>query len=147
PWRFLYAHRDTPQWPVFLDILIEFNRGWAEKASALVFVVAQRSFTPPGKTEVTVNNSYAFDTGAATFSLALQASLSGWAAHIITGFDKVKGKKVLHIPENHDLLAAVVLGKQGQPESLPESLRTRETPTPRKPQSEWVAEGVFTFAG
>src|SRR5690606_17463038 len=34
PWRFLYARRDTPQWPRFVSLLSEFNRGWAQHASA-----------------------------------------------------------------------------------------------------------------
>jgi len=36
PWHFVYARRDTERWPVFLDILNEFNRGWAAHAAALV---------------------------------------------------------------------------------------------------------------
>ena len=26
PWRFLYAHRDTPDWSRFLDLLLPFNQ-------------------------------------------------------------------------------------------------------------------------
>ena len=48
PWRFIYARRDTPQWEGLLSLLNDFNRSWAEKASALVIVLSKTTFTPPG---------------------------------------------------------------------------------------------------
>ena len=35
PWRFVYALKGTPEFDKFLDILIEFNQGWAKNASAV----------------------------------------------------------------------------------------------------------------
>ena len=29
PWRILYARRDTPHWPLFFNLLVEFNQSWA----------------------------------------------------------------------------------------------------------------------
>ena len=34
-WRFLYARRDTPQWPEFFDLLVEGNQAWAASAPVL----------------------------------------------------------------------------------------------------------------
>ena len=53
PWRFLYARRDTPNWERFLGLLNEFNRGWAQHASALVIVISKTTFAVPGATEET----------------------------------------------------------------------------------------------
>ena len=53
PWRFLYARRDTPDWERFLGLLNEFNRGWAQHASALVIIASKTDFTAPGATEET----------------------------------------------------------------------------------------------
>ncbi|MDR2165291.1 MAG: nitroreductase family protein [Zoogloeaceae bacterium] len=145
PWRFLYARRDTPEWSVFLDLLIEFNRAWAQNASALVVVVSARDFTPPGKSEAIQTGSHSFDTGAATACLVLQAHLSDWPAHIITGFDKAKARAALAIPDGFDVEAAIVIGKQGKPESLPPGMRDREAPSDRNPQETWVAKGRFAF--
>ena len=37
PWRILYARRDTEQWPLFFDLLVERNKVWCVRASALLF--------------------------------------------------------------------------------------------------------------
>src|SRR6266581_6131503 len=34
-WRFLYARRDTPQWPTFLGLLAEGNKLWCRHAALL----------------------------------------------------------------------------------------------------------------
>lgn len=47
PWRFLYARRDTPDWERFLGLLNEFNRGWAQHASALVIIASKTDFIAP----------------------------------------------------------------------------------------------------
>lgn len=145
PWRFLYARRDTAQWPVFLGLLAEFNQIWAKNASALVIVLSKTSFIPPGKAEAIQTGSHSFDTGAAWASLAFQASLSGWRTHGIGGFDKAKTREVLGIPEGYNLEAAIAIGKQADKSILPAGLQEREQPSPRRPLAEWVAEGGFAF--
>lgn len=145
PWRFLYARRNTPQWPVFLDLLAEFNRSWAQNASALVFALSKKSFTPPGKTESIQMVSHSFDAGSAWTGLALQASLSGWHTHGIGGFDRAKTRETLGIPEDYALEAAIAIGKQADKSILPVGLQEREQPSLRRPVAEWVAEGLFAF--
>src|SRR5690606_30289818 len=80
PWRFLYARRDTPQWPRFVSLLSEFNRGWAQHASALVIVLSRTTITGSNGEERAAP-SHGFDSGAAWAYLALQATLSGWHSH------------------------------------------------------------------
>lgn len=65
PWRFLYARRDTPNWERFLVLLNEFNRSWAQHASALVIIISKTSFTAPGASEETPALWHTFDTGSA----------------------------------------------------------------------------------
>src|SRR5579859_5688358 len=43
-WRFLYARRDTPDWPVFFGLLMEANRVWCQRAAVLVVVLARKVF-------------------------------------------------------------------------------------------------------
>jgi nitroreductase len=140
PWRFLYARRDTPNWERFLGLLNEFNRGWAQHASALVIVISKTTFAVPGATEETPAQTHEFDTGSAWGHLALQASLSGWHTHGMAGFDQE-----LTIPEGYALHAAVAVGKLGDKTTLAEYLQAREAPSPRRPLSELVAEGNFTL--
>src|SRR3954469_9226754 len=101
PWRFLYARRDTPNWERFLGLLNEFNRGWAQHASALVIVISKTTFTAPGATEESPALWHTFDTGSAWAYLALQASLSGWYTHGMAGFDQDLTRKELNIPEGY----------------------------------------------
>ena len=146
PWRFIYARQGGERWADFLGLLVEFNRSWAQHAAALVVVVVSATrFTPPGKSEAIQTGSHAFDTGAAAAYLALQASLAGWHAHAMSGFDKDRARTVLGIPEGFQAEAVIAIGKLGDPQSLPPGLRERETPSPRQALSAIVAEGRFAF--
>ncbi len=61
PWRFLYARRDTVNWPFFFNLLVEFNQGWAEDAAVLVVMISRTTFENSNQPCIT----HAFDTGAA----------------------------------------------------------------------------------
>ncbi|MBD1553968.1 nitroreductase family protein [Pseudomonas typographi] len=145
PWRFLYARRDTPNWQRFLGLLNEFNRGWAQHASALVIVISKTTFTAPGASEESPALWHTFDTGSAWAHLALQASLDGWYTHGMAGFDQDLTRKELQIPDGYVLHAAVAIGKLGDKASLPQGLQARELPSPRKPVGEIAAEGNFSL--
>jgi nitroreductase len=147
PWRFIYARRGTPQWQTFLDLLIPYNRAWAERASALVIAVSAQEFVPPGAKEAISTGAQSYDTGAAVAYLVLQASLSRLATHIVTGFDKDAARQVLGIPQNFKVESAIVIGRQGKPEALSPELQARETPNERQPLQNFVAEGRFGFKG
>ncbi len=145
PWRFLYARRDTPNWERYLGLLNEFNRSWAQHASALVIVISKTTFAAPGASEETPALWHTFDTGSAWGHLALQASLSGWHTHGMAGFDQELTRKELKIPEGYALHAVVAIGKLGDKASLAEALQAREVPSPRRSLSELAAEGDFTL--
>lgn len=145
PWRFIYARRGTPQWQTFLDLLIPYNRDWAQRASALVIAVSAQEFVPPGATKAIRTGAETYDTGAAVGYLVLQASISGLATHIVTGFDKEAARKALDVPENFNVESAIVIGRQGKPDVLPPELQARETPNGRQPLQNLVAEGRFGF--
>lgn len=136
PWRFLYGLRGEPEFDTLLSLLIPFNSQWAKDAAALIFVVSVRSFD--GQRPVM---THSFDAGAAWMSLALQAHSLGLVAHAMAGIDYDKAPTVLNLNDNLKLEAAVAIGYQGDPASLPESLRTRETPSTRLPLSSLAFKG------
>jgi nitroreductase len=39
PWRILYARRNTKHWPLFFDLLVDFNKTWVKEAGALVIFI------------------------------------------------------------------------------------------------------------
>ena len=139
PWRFLYARRDTPNWERYLELLVPFNRSWAQQASALVLIISKTSFDDKPALWHT------FDTGSAWGHLALQASISGWHTHGMAGFDQELARKELKIPEGYDLHAMAAIGKLGDKATLAEALQAREVPSPRRPLSELAAEGDFSL--
>jgi nitroreductase len=143
PWRFIYARAGTPAWAPLFDTLLPFNQVWAQRASALVLVLSAKQTVPPGKSELQDNPTHEFDAGAAWGYLALQVSLSGWAAHGIGGFDRAKARATYGVPDGFDLHAAVAIGRRGDKSQLPEALQAREAPSPRRPLAELAAEGRF----
>jgi len=126
-----------------LGLLNDFNRSWAESASALVIVLSKTTFAAPGTTEEKPSPTHSFDAGTAWGYLALQASLSGWHAHGMAGFDKEKTRRELAIPENFAIEAAIAIGKIGDKATLPAGLQAKEAPSPRLPLSALVSEGTF----
>ncbi len=143
PWRFLYALRGTPSWDKFLGLLIPFNQSWAQNASALIILVSAETMRPPGKDEDVPTHSHSADAGAAWGSFALQASLMGWQAHGMTGFDIPRAAVELGVPAGYRVELAAAVGKPGDKSILPEALAAREAPSARRPLSEIVMEGGF----
>jgi nitroreductase len=144
PWRFIYALKGSAAWQDFVGLLVEANQRWAANASALVFVVSKTTFQAPGKEPVPFG-SHAFDTGAAWASLALQAKHDGLATHAMGGFDRVRARELLGVPQGYEFQAAVAIGHQGPADALPDDLRARELPSQREPLERLVADGRFSF--
>ena len=140
PWRMLYAQRDTPHWPLFLGLLNEGNRRWAQHGGALVLFISKKTFDD-GRASVT----HAFDTGAAWENFALQASKRALVVHGMQGFDYGRARIELAIPAEFEVNAMVVIGKPGATGQLPEDLQARERPNDRRPLDQSVREGRFSF--
>lgn len=143
PWRFIYARRGTQHWETLLGLLNDFNRGWANQASALVVIVSKTTSLPAGATEEVPFPSHSFDAGAAWGYLALQAANAGWPAHAMAGFDHDKARQTFNIPANVKVEAMVAIGKLGDKATLPAPLQEREQPSPRLPLAKVAFEGKF----
>jgi nitroreductase len=143
PWRFLYARRDTPHWPLFFDLLVEANQEWCRNAAALVVFISRTTQEKTGRALVT----HAYDTGSAWMSLALQGWLEGLVVHGMAGFDYARARTSLDIPDEFSVNAMAAIGRPGPIENLPERHRQRESPSPRRPLSESINEGPLGGAG
>ncbi|WP_051382187.1 nitroreductase family protein [Sediminibacillus terrae] len=137
PWRFILA-RTNEDLEKFRSFILPGNRTWADKAPVLTLIISKKTDEKVGQ-----NAPHAFDTGAAWAFLALQASLKGLATHPMGGFDKEKAREVLNIPEDYAIQAVVAIGYQGEKSGLPENLKEREQPSPRRPLHETIHEGSF----
>jgi nitroreductase len=131
-WLFMYADQPAAL-EKYRAILVEQNRVWADKAPVLMVLFARRNFMRNGQP----NRHYAFDAGAAWMCLALQARKCGLYAHAMAGFDADKAYALFGVDKNQfEAMAAIVIGKYGDPSQLPSALQEREKPNDRKPLSE-----------
>ena len=137
PWRFIFGKQGDPTYAKILDALVEFNQGWAKSAPVLILTVSKKTFSHNN-----TPNGYAFhDLGAASANLSLQATALGLHTHGMAGLDKDKARKNFNIPDDFEIGAIWALGYEGDPDTLPEHLKTQElAPRSRKP----LGEIVFT---
>ncbi len=143
PWRFLYARKNTPSWPLFFDLMIDFNKGWTKNASALALIISAKNFEHNNKPSKT----HSFDTGAAWMALALEGASRGLVIHGMEGFDFEKARSSLEIPEDYQIEALIAIGKRAPLDKLPEELQKRELPSSRKAIDDFAFEGKFLKRG
>ena len=139
PWRFIYAKRDTKSWDMLFNLLVDFNKSWVKNGSVLVVIISRKNFEHNEKPSIT----HQFDAGAAWENLALQATYQGLVVHGMEGFDYERARRDLKIPENYDVMAMAVIGKQAARETLPQELQEREVLSDRKPLDKIIMEGYF----
>lgn len=142
PWRFVYAHKDSENWPLFVELLVEANQRWAKNASVLLFVIS-RSYNISREGEKKLSGTHSFDAGAAWFSLAMQAHLLGYHAHGMAGILKDQIVEKLDVPDGYKVEAAVAIGTMTNKDVLPDDLAEREVPSKRLPLSDVAFEGRF----
>lgn len=139
PWRILYARRNTIHWPLFFDLLVDFNKTWAKQAAALLVFISKTTFDHNGEPSVT----HSFDTGAAWQNFALQASLKRLVVHGMEGFDYARARTMLKVPRDFQIEAMAAIGRPGQKEDLPIGLQERESPNDRRKLAETITEGAW----
>lgn len=139
PWNFIVATKDDQaEFSRLLSCLVEGNSLWAQHAPVLMVSVARMSFEDDGKP-----NRHAFhDVGQAVANFIVQATALGLMAHQMAGFHPDKVRELYGVPKEFEPVAAMALGYPGDPQSLPDKLRTRElAPRERKPLTGFVFTG------
>ena len=139
PWRFLYAKRNTPEWQLFHNLMIDFNKEWTKNAAVLLVVISRTTFEHNNKP----SRTHSYDTGSAWMSLALEGSSRGLVVHGMEGFDYDKARKELEIPEGYQVEAMAAIGKRAPKEKLPPEMQKREFPSARKELNTIICRGKF----
>ena len=139
PWSYLVATSDDhANYSKMLSVLMDMNAAWAKQAPLLVISVARQHFKHNG----THNRVALHDLGAANAQLTFEATSRGLVVHQMGGFHQDKARELFGIPEGWEPVSAMAIGYPGDPEALPEQLRTPEkAPRTRKPLSEFVMSG------
>jgi len=130
PWRFVIARRDQKDfYDKVLGCLREKNQLWAHQAPVIGILVIRRDFEYNGKPNRWAN----FDGGLAMAQFIIQAEALGYSVHVMAGVLRDKATEVFGIPENFEPHVAFVVGKKGDPDTLPEEFREQEkAPRERK---------------
>src|SRR3982074_2462240 len=141
PWAYLIAtSKERASYETLLGVLVEANRSWALKAPLLLLAVAHTRIDKDGQT----NRHGFYDLGQATANLIFQATSLGIVAHQMGGFNVEAARERLGIPEGWEPVSMIALGYPGNAESLPESMRERETARrSRKPLEQFVFSGKW----
>lgn len=141
PWAYVVATKDDEKnYSKVLGVLMDMNAAWAKQAPVLAISIARGHFKHNG----TPNPVALHDLGAANAQLTMEATSRGLLVHQMAGFHHDKAREVFGIPEGWDPVSAIAIGYPGDPETLPEKLRTPElAPRTRKPLSEFVMSGQW----
>ncbi|HEX9684931.1 MAG TPA: nitroreductase family protein [Burkholderiales bacterium] len=140
PWRYLIwdKARDSEGWQKAFDCLSENNRKWVKNVPLLMLSCAGSSFEATGKS----NRWTQHDTGAASVSMALQASAMGLMVHQMGGYDAEKARAAFGIPAEYTPMAMIAIGYQASPDILDEETKAKELrPRARKPAAQRFYEG------
>jgi nitroreductase len=141
PWAFLIGTREHPaDYERVLGCLVEFNQSWARSAPVLMLTVAHLTFERNNQP-----NRHGFhDVGLAMANLTVQATAEGLFVHQMAGILPDRARQEFAIPADWEAVSGVAIGYPGDPQSLPEQLRTRELATrTRKPLTSFVFTGSF----
>ncbi len=141
PWRYVFVH-DQDVLKRMHDALPQGN-AWAKAASMIIAVLSKKEMDclmPDGR------EYYAYDTGAATGFLILRATEIGLVAHCIAGYDPVKVKEVLSIPEDMNVITLLIVGKHSNtigPLLSPKQAKAEAERPERLPLDKIYSENAF----
>jgi nitroreductase len=139
PWRFILGNKGDETWDKLYSTLIGWNQQWAGRAPLLLLVIGKEE-TASGKP----NQWSAYDCGQAMAHISLEATNLGLFSHQMGGFSASKAVELFEIPEGYKPIAMMAIGHYGDPDTLPEELKEREsTPRERKKLDEILFSGKF----
>lgn len=142
PWRFIVCNKsnDAAAWEKLLGCLAEKNQLWAKNAPVLILSLAMQNFGHNDKP----NRWSAFDTGAASVSMCLQATALGLASHQMGGFDAERCRELFKLPEACTPMSVIAIGYQAEAELLSEDFKQIElSERSRKPLEESFYFGAW----
>ncbi|MGC9514020.1 MAG: nitroreductase family protein [Fidelibacterota bacterium] len=130
PWRYVFV-RDPEKLKALHEVYSKGNE-WTHDGSLVIAVTTRKE----DDCVVGSREYYQFDTGLSVGQLLLQATELGLTAHPIAGFSPKKTRKVLHIPEDYEVITLIIVGKKavGSPD---------EPAMPRKEVKEIIFQDTF----
>lgn len=140
PWRYLVFDQSDPESLAKAHDCLSSGNAWAKAAPVLMLSVAKLTYTRNGKP----NRHAGHDTGAASISMALQATALGLWLHQMGGYDPEKARAYFGIPDDFDPMAMMALGYMlPETEIPPEILLRDQAPRVRNPVAAMAFRGQW----
>lgn len=140
PWVYIYATKGQELYDKIYSTLNESNRIWVQNAPLLIASLVRNKFIRNDRP----NGAARYDLGGANAFLSLQATHLGLNVHQMGGFDILKLRANLNVPDEFDPVIVMAIGYPGQPDILPDHLKLRElAPRERYVQQEFVMNSPF----
>lgn len=139
PWRYILARKEhADEFEKMLSCLVEGNQKWARFAPVIGLGVISTRFRRNDKP----NRCAAHDLGAASASIALEATRRGLALHQMAGIVPERAKEIYQLPDGFETFTGLAIGYPGGGPEVPEELRERDRrPRTRRPINETVFVG------
>lgn len=124
PWRYVVCvkSKDEAGWQAALNSLADKNQLWAKNAPVLMLAVAMDNFSRNGN----ANRWAAYDTGAASMNLSLQAAATGLVVHQMGGFSDDSVRQAFDLPQDCTPMAMLAVGYQAEVAVLDEGFKEME---------------------
>ena len=143
PWNYIFIGKsDTKR--LEMEDALSFGNGWAKKAPYLVTVSANP------KEGCLMNNIeyFLYDAGLSVMNFAIEAEHQGLRTRQMAGWDSIKIKNAIGLPEKHKPIVVIALGYEEDSkkvlESFSEKIRWKIfSSRSRKPANENFFFGVF----
>ncbi len=141
PWSYVVAKREDPeQFERLLSCLVEGNRAWAKAVPVLALGVVRLRFVRNDRP----NRAAVHDLGLAAGNLVVEATARGLRVHQMIGILPDRAREVYEIPEGFEAWTGVAIGYEGDPNTLPASLKDRDLAArQRRPLAEFVFGGKW----
>ncbi|MFX1516592.1 MAG: nitroreductase family protein [Promethearchaeota archaeon] len=142
PWRYIFVYEKEILKKLQNECLTKGNQ-WAKTASMLIVVFSKVDLD----CVIGDRQYYLFDSGMATAYLILYLTDQGLVAHPIAGFNPIKVKELLEIPDEMHLITLIIVGKKTNiiPDFFKDHQKKSEvTRPPRKPLNEFAYVNKYT---
>ncbi len=136
PWRIVVCR--GPEALASIKTALSRGNVWATRAGAILVVSAR---APDDCQSSDKRDYFLFSTGLAIGQLELRATELGLIAHPIAGFDPLKAKELLGIPQDYTVITFVIVGYPGTDDSLLSD--KQKALEPNRPDRKPVGENFF----
>ncbi len=116
-WNYVFVSKSDETRESFEDAL-SFGNGWAKSAPYLAAVSAN----PDQACKTNSIPYYGYDLGLSVMSLVIEAEHLGLRVHQMAGYDEIRVKAALSIPDSHRVVVIFALGYEGDVEKMKDKI-------------------------